>query len=236
MHASQPIPAGAFATDANRHGEAVSAPPEWLAYLLARLIHLMLRTMRVLRPRSLSYLPDWMLERPDLPASSALALAASVRGEFGTAIAWMCMRRGIGPGHRHWPYLAHSIVAFGGSLQGVDGRRYPMQWWESHWASPAVVRPDPAPPSATALLLEREAIALAPLSEWQAAPASAARAPAPAPLPAATLLRPASPPPSWLRPWARDGTGPPTGPPCIAAPPPSSCLTHGAGPRPAPPY
>jgi len=253
MHHPQPVPADAFAADENRHGEAVSARrPEWLVHLLVRIILFMLRT-RLVRQCYQSRLPEWMTARPDLPPASALALAAWIRGEFGNAVAWMCMRRGIGPGHREWPYLSHAIVAFGGSLERVDGRLYPMQWWDSHWIAPAVVSPEPAAPSATALLLERESIARDPLWAWRDAPAGAGQAAScasrvsagPA-LPAAWLLAASGQPSasgrlSWLRPFARDGTGPPTGPPHRAALPASSHLTpsrptHGASPWPAPPY
>jgi|SRR5581483_2420719 len=231
MHRPQPVPPDAFPTDADRHGITASAPqPDRLVQLLAMLILFLLRTglgMRRCRAAT-SLLPAWMRERPDLPAASAMALAASIRGGFGNAIAWMCMRRGIGPGHPDWPYLAHSIVAFGGSLQRVDGRRYPMQWWESRWIAPAVVGPEPEAPSAAALLLAQAASAAEPA--WQAAGAPARQA-APAGLRQARV--PAAATLAWLRAFVRAGTGPPTGPPRLPMP---SCLQHGAGPRPAPPY
>ena len=80
-----------------------------------------------------SALPSWWHDRPDLPLGSAQALAASVRGAFGNAIAWMCRRRGIGPGHQDWPELSRAIVAFGGNVKGFRPGlpACGLQWWEN---------------------------------------------------------------------------------------------------------
>ena len=83
----------------------------------------------------------WWQDRPDLPAGSAQAEAASVRGPFGNAIAWMCRRHGIGPGHPDWPELSRAIVAFGGSLEGSAPASRPrgLQWWENPGIVPGMV-------------------------------------------------------------------------------------------------
>ena len=113
-------PADAASPDADRAGPDAPAPlPEWVVHFVTLLIRLILQLSLAARSRR-ARLPSWWHERPDLPAASAQALAASVRGEFGTAIAWMCRRRGIGPGHPDWPYLSRAIVAFGGGRSGSD--------------------------------------------------------------------------------------------------------------------
>ena len=122
MHAlnlNNPAPAEAYAPDANRVSPGAPARlPEWFVHILALL-------SRIARAWALAAdggrsrpVPSWYYERPDLPLGSAQALAASVRGAFGNAIAWMCLRRGIGPGHPDWPELSRAIVAFGGSVKG----------------------------------------------------------------------------------------------------------------------
>ena len=151
-------------------------------------------------------MPEWWVDLPDLPPGSAQALAVSLRGPFGNVVARLCLRRGIGPGHPEWPYLSRTIVAFGGSLAGLDGRTRPPEWWESHWIVPAVVRPDEPPPSPVETLLARQDAAAFPSPSQPAAAAAAAHAV----LPAFWL-------PSWPRVLARAGTGPPTGPPLSGA-------------------
>ena len=54
-----------------------------------------------------------------LPVGPAARLrTATARAAFGNAIAWMCRRRGIAPGHKDWPDLSRAIVAFGSALKG----------------------------------------------------------------------------------------------------------------------
>ena len=107
-------PADAYSPDADRAGpDAPARLPEWVVHLLAVVIHFILsRTLAAHGRRS--PLPSWWQDRPDLPPISAQALAAAVRGPFGNAIAWMCLRRGFGPGHQDRPELSHAIVAFRG--------------------------------------------------------------------------------------------------------------------------
>jgi hypothetical protein len=130
------------------------------------------------------------------------ALAASIRGEFGNAIAWMCRRRGIGPGHPDWPELSRAIVTFGGSTKGFRPGlpACGLQWWESPDIMPGMIGETAATPAATALasLLSRQAVAIAPPPAPNVEPAAAR----PAPLPA--IRR---------RVFARAATGPPIGPP-----------------------
>ena len=112
-------PADAYSPDADRAGPDASARmPEWLVHLIALFIHFMLKRMLAAQLRR-SRLPSWWDDRPDLPAGSTQSEAASIRGPFGRSIAWMCRRRGIGPGHPDWPELSRAIVAFGGSMKGV---------------------------------------------------------------------------------------------------------------------
>ena len=93
-------PAGAGSPDADRAGsDASSRLPEWVVHLIALVIRFMLERM-LAACSAHSRLPSWWHDRPDLPPGSIEALAASIRGPFGNAIAWMCRRRGIGPGIR----------------------------------------------------------------------------------------------------------------------------------------
>jgi len=197
-------PAGACSPDADRAGPDASARlPEWVVHLLALVIRCMLERMLAACSRR-SRLPSWWHERPDLPAGSAQALAASGRRAFGNVIAWMCRRRGIGPGHPDWPALSRAIVANGGSLQGFRASlpACGLQWWENPNVMPGMVGETTAAPAATAmgLLLSRQAAAAAP-------------SPAPHVLPAAA--EPARLPAIRRRVFARTATGPPTGPPAI---------------------
>ena len=114
------VPAEAYVPDADRAGPDASAQlPEWLVHFLAMLILFLLEHAHAARlRRSFRMAALWPDRRPDLPAGSTQSEAASIRGAFGNAIAWMCRRRGIGPGHKDWPELSHAVVAFGGSLKG----------------------------------------------------------------------------------------------------------------------
>jgi hypothetical protein len=211
----------AYLPDANRAArEARDQSPERLARYLALLILFLLEpwnAVRLLRSgRLASFLyPAWWHDRPDLPAGSAQAYFASVRGAFGNSIRWMCLRHGIGPGHKDWPELSRAIVAFGASLDGFRAGAPPcgLLWWENPGVIPGVVLVPgfgayaPAP-AARIALLEQQAIASAPPPAPNAMPAE----PAHARLPASRL------PASWLaasvrQVFARAGPCPSTGPP-----------------------
>ena len=226
----------AYLPDANRTArEARDQSPERLARYLALLILFLTQpwnAVRLLRSgRLASFLyPAWWHDRPDLPAGSAQQAAASVRGPFGRSIRWMCLRHGIGPGHKDWPELSRAIVAFGGSLEGFRAGAPPcgLEWWENPGVIPGVVLVPgfSAYAPATASLLQLQAVANAspPAPDEMKAEAAHSRLPA-----------------SWLaasewHEFARAGPGPPTGPPNCAVLPTPSCLTHGAGASPAPPY
>lgn len=193
-------PAEAFSPDADRGGLDAPAPlPEWLVQFLTWLILFLREHLPQHRaPR----VPSWWHDRPDLPPGSLQALAASIRGEFGNAIAWMCLRRGIGPGHPEWPEFSHAIVAFGGSLKGFRAGQPArgLQWWENPEITPDMIGMAAATPAATAMarMLARQAIVHAP-------------PPPPIVVPAETAHT-ASPAPRW-RIFARATAGPPTGPP-----------------------
>jgi hypothetical protein len=198
-------PAAACAPDADRVGPDVpELLPEWVVHLIALVIHFMLERMLGAHSRR-SRLPSWWHDRPDLPLASAQAEAASVRGAFGNSIAWMCLRRGIGPGHPDWPELSRAIVAFGGSVKGFRAGLPPcgLQWWENPGVVPGMVGATTAAPAATAmaLLLSRQEAAVAP----SPAPKNIVRSEA----------EPALPPAFRWQVLARTATGPPTGPPGI---------------------
>ena len=202
MHDPLTSPADAYSPDADRAGpDAPARLPEWVVHLLAVVIHFILSRMLAAHGRR-SPLPSWWQDRPDLPPVSAQALAAAVRGPFGNAIAWMCLRRGFGPGHPDWPYLSRTIVAFGGSVKRfrAGARPYGLQWWENPDVTPGTIGETRATPAADAmaLLLSREGDAQALPPALHEVPAAAAPAVAPAP------PRPI---------FARAATGPPTGPP-----------------------
>jgi hypothetical protein len=223
--------AAAYAPDEDRAGpDAPAHSPDWLTVFVARLILFLLdQVLAICSPRS-PRPPSWRRERPDLPPGSTQAEAASVRGQFGNAIAWMCRRRGIGPGHPDWPELSRAIVAFGGSVAGFRAGLPPcgLQWWENPAIIPGMIGMAAATPAAaaTALLVSRQAVANAPPPAPNAVPAEAAHAR----LPASWL------PEYWRQVPARAGTDPPatTGPP-VAWTALLSCLTNGAGARLAPP-
>ena len=227
------VPAEAYPPDADRAGPDGSAQlPEWLVHLLAVLIRFLLEhalAARLRRARRLTSM--WPDRRPDLPAGSAQAQAASIRGHFGNVIAWMCHRNGIGPGHKDWPELARAIVAFGGSAKGL--RAGPpargLLWWESPNVVPGMGLGFGVPAPTTTLLQRVAAASAAP-----PAPITVQAEVAHARLPASWLcaVRLAAPSRHAL---ARAGPGPPTGPPGCPALPALSCLTNGAGARLAPP-
>ncbi|MGA3398884.1 MAG: hypothetical protein ABSC95_06665 [Acetobacteraceae bacterium] len=227
-------PAQAYAPDADRAGpEGTAHLPEWLVHCLARLILFLLEHWLADRRGRSPRLPAWWHDRPDLPLASAQAEAASVRGSFGRSIAWMCRRRGIGPGHPEWPELSRAIVAFGGSLKGFRAGAPPrgLYWWENPDLVPGMIGATAAAPTeaTTALRLARGAVAdtLAPVLNAVAAEAGH------------VLVAAAWVAASW-RAFVRPGTGPPTGPPAAWASclelPTLSYLTHGAGTRLAPLY
>lgn len=231
MIAPTASPANAHAPDAHRAGPDASArSPEWLVHWLALLMFFLLEPLKAVRLlRSGRLASSWWHDRPDLPAGSAQAEAASVRGPFGRSIRWMCLRHGIGPGHPEWPELSRAIVAFGGSLEGFRAGAPPcgLQWWENPGVVPGMVLHGfGAPAAATASLLERQAAAhaLPPVSNAMQAEAAHARLPA-----------------SWLsassgrQVFARAGPGLSAGPPGCPGLLTLSCLTHGAGAWLAPP-
>ena len=198
--------AEAYSRDADRAGPDASAdlPRYLLLEFLTLLIRCMLRQCLGSRFPRARPLPSWWVTLPDCVPGSTQELAASIRGPIGHAMAHMCRYLGFGPGHQDWPYLSRSILAFGGSLKGVDGRKHPRPCLETHWIVPAVIGADAAAtPTAAALLARR----------------LAANAPPPAPPPVAAGAGPAVLP-APLRPvLARTATGPPTGPPPAGAVP-----------------
>jgi len=143
MVATTASAAQAYAPYADRAGPDASArSPEWLVHWLAVLIFFLrepLKAFRLLRSGRMG--PAWWHDRPDLPAGSAQAYFASVRGAFGNSIRWMCIRHGIGPGHKDWPEVSRAIVAFGGSLEGFRAGAPPngLEWWEHPGVIPGVV-------------------------------------------------------------------------------------------------
>ena len=231
MIAQTASPAFAYAPDASRVGpRAPGQPPEWLVHWLSVLIFFLMdpvKAARMLRSGRLRH--AWWNDRPDLPLASAQAYFASVRGNFGTSIRWMCIRHGIGPGHPEWPELSRAIVAFGGSLEGFWAGAPPcgLQWWENPGVIPGMVfHGFGTQASATESLLAREAAAhaLPPASNAMQAEAAHARLPA-----------------SWLsassrrQVFARAGPALSTGPPGCPGLLKLACLSHGAGAWPAPP-
>jgi hypothetical protein len=200
-------PAAPSQADApNRAGPDTPAPPPaWLIHLLVLLRLFALRMRARLGGTALPC--DWVHERPDLAPGSTEALAASVRGTFGTAIAWMCLRRGIGPGHRDWPALSRAIVAFGGSIADFQPGlpACGLQWWENPSLCPGMAG-DTAPTAAADALAA--ALARQP----------PVHAPPPAPAVASAAAGPIPPPAPPRRAFAGATTGPPTGPPCHGDP------------------
>jgi hypothetical protein len=210
MCAPTAAPAEAYAPYADRAGPGVPAhSPEWLVRWLALLICFLLEPLNAVRLLRSGRLPSLWQARPDLPPGSAQAEAASIRGSFGTAIAWMCRRHGIGPGHADWPELSRAIEAFGGSLAGfrAGAPACGLQWWENPSIVPGMVAGFGARAAAPAASL---------------LPPQAGGGALPPPAPSAVQAEAARPaswlPASWLpksgrQVFARAGPGPSTGPP-----------------------
>jgi len=205
MRTPLPVPAEAYFPDADR--DVAGQLPEWVVRCIAMLILFFLEHVLAMRLRRSRGLQAWWHDRPDLPAGSAQAEAAAVRGSFGNSIAWMCLRHGIGPGHRDWPELSRAIVAFGGSLDGFWAGAPPrgLEWWENPGVIPGVV-------------LVPGFGAFAPATTSLVAQQAAANAPAPAAKVAQAVAAHARLPASWFaapvrQVFARAGPGPSTGPP-----------------------
>jgi len=209
MVALPPSPVQAYAPYADRASpEGTARSAEWLVHWLALLIFFLrepLKAFRLLRSGRAG--PAWWHDRPDLPAGSAQAYFASVRGAFGNSIRWMCIRHGIGPGHKDWPEVSRAIVAFGGSLEGFRAGAPPcgLEWWENPGVIPGVILVPgfgAFAPATTSLVEQR----------------AAADAPAPAPKVVQAVAAHARLPASWLAAsrqhvFARAGPRPATGPP-----------------------
>jgi hypothetical protein len=214
MSATISFSAGAYSPDANRtRPEASAPPPEWLVRWLAFLIFFLMEPFNAVRMLRYRGLPACWHYRPELPPGSAQAEAAAVRGSFGNAIAWMCRRHGIGPGHPEWPELSGYILMFGGSLAKCRRGRRPrgLQWWENPYIVPGTVPGFGIPAAAPASLLEQQAVANAAPRAPSAVEADAANA---SHAEAAHSRLPAS----WLavsewHVFARAGPTSPTGPP-----------------------
>jgi hypothetical protein len=207
MRAPLTAPAEAYAPDADRADPDASAQlPEWLVHFLALLILFLQKHLLALRPRRSIRFTPWFHDRLDLPPGSAEEEAATIRGPFGNAIAWMCRRRGIGPGHPDWPELSRAIVAFGGSVKGFRAGMPArgLQWWDDPNAMPSMTGEIAATPAAAAMaaLLAQHAAADTPPPLPHVAPNGAAHAR----FPASRL------PASWRQVFARAGPGLPTGP------------------------
>jgi hypothetical protein len=205
MATPPPVLADAASPDPDRDGpDAPNHLPEWLVHLIALLIYSILK--RILAARGIPMVPAWLSERPDLPPGSIQALAASIRGPFGNVIARMCRQLGIGPGHPQWLDMSRAIVAFGGSLKGfrAGAAALPVAWWENDAIVPGLGRAQTAAPTATALLLARQALANAAPPAPQAAQDRAAHGVSPALRRLVEARRGTAPP-------IRAGTGPPTG-------------------------
>jgi len=209
MSTPPPVLTQTYAPYADRVGpDAPGRSAEWLARWLGLLIFFLLEPLNAIRLLRSGRLTSRWHERPDLPPGSTQDEAASIRGSFGTAIAWMCLRHGIGPGHAEWPELSRTIVAFGGSLERFRAGRpaLGLQWWENPNVVPGFVvgfGTSASATTATEALLQREAVAnaLPPAPRVMQAEAAHARLPA-----------------SWLAAsrqhvFARAGPGSATGPP-----------------------
>jgi hypothetical protein len=203
MHNPLTFPAKDYLPDADR--DESGELPEWLVHFVAMLILFLLEHARAVRARRCRRLQAWPDHRPDLPAGSAQSEAASIRGPFGRAIAWMCRRHGVGPGHPAWPELSRAIVAFGGSVERFRAGTpaLGLQWWENPNIVPGYVPGFGAPAAPAATLLEQQAAANPLPPAPHAVPAEAAHARSPA---------------SWLsasvrQVFARAGPSPSTGPP-----------------------
>jgi hypothetical protein len=215
MCTTRTAPAEAYSPDADRAGPAAFAPPpEWLIRLLVLLIMFLIEHVRAFRERRRRPgLPSWWITRPDMAPGSTQELAASVRGSFGTAIAVMCRQWGIGPGHKDWAYVSRTILAFGGSLQGLDGRKHPQPWWETPEIVPGMIRADTDAKPTAASLLAGQIAADAQSPVPNAAPTCAKPICAEPICAERAYARPVLSPAFWWLILARTGTGPPIGPP-----------------------
>jgi hypothetical protein len=203
MHDPLTTPAYACSPDVNRVGpDASPGLPQRAVRFLVLVAFLLREYCLAFRHYRCGTQPSWWYYREDLPPGSVQQLAASIRGEFGNAIAWMCRRRGIGPGHKDWPEIRCAIIAFGGSVKGFrpDLPACGLQWWENPHILPSAIGDIPATPAADAMsqLLSRLAVAPAPRP--------------PSIVPRSELLRAVAPAPR-RQVLARASTGPPTGPP-----------------------
>ena len=205
MATPPPVPPDAASPDPDRAGpDAPNRLPEWLVHLIALIIYSILK--RLLAARGIPMVPSWLTARPDLPPGSIQALAAAIRGPFGNAIARMCRQRGIGPGHPEWLDLSRAIVAFGGNLRGfrAGAAPLPLAWFENDAIVPGMGGVTTAAPTATALLLARQALANPPPPAAEAAADRDAHAVSPAPRRQIVARHTTGPP-------IRAGTGPPAG-------------------------
>jgi len=201
--------ADAGSPDADRAGtDASTRLPERIVRFLLLAAFLLREYWCAFRQYRTGTLPSWWYYRDDLPSGSVQQLAASIRGEFGNAIAWMCLRRGIGPGHPNWPEIRCAIIAFGGSLKrfrpGLPA--YGLQWWENPHVLPDAIGDLPSTPASDALAVllsrqERHAPSAAPHAAGTAMARHARHAQRPA-----SQHHPTNP-------WRHHSTGPPTGPP-----------------------
>jgi hypothetical protein len=215
MCTAHPVPADAYPPDPDRAGRAVSAStPEWVVYFVARLMLFLIRHLAAFRRRQTARMPSWWVTVPEYAPGSAQELAASLRGAFGNLITTMCWLDGIGPGHKDWPYLSRTIVAFGGSVRLLDGRRHPRSWWNRPEIVPGLNGDLPEHPTAASLLAQRlaaDALLPVPVSGLATAPYAQA---------AHGCIAHAMLPALWRQVFARAATGPPvragTGPPLYA--------------------
>jgi hypothetical protein len=207
--------AEACAPDADRAGpDAFPLLPEWLRDVVARLILFLLNQLRAGRPhRSRRRSPRWVALVAELGRGRAQPAAPSICGPIAQVVATVCAYWGIGPGHRDWPELSRLIIAFGGTLAGLNGHRYPQPWLEAPQFVPGMIRADAAAkPTAASLLLAQVAADVSQSAAdipWPVAialPAGPGRV-----LPSAPRVSSPAPGP---RGFARAAaTGPPTGPP-----------------------
>jgi hypothetical protein len=219
MCTAHPVPADAYSPDADRAGRSAPAP-EWVVYFVARLMLFLIRHLANFRRRQTARMPEWWVTVPEYPPGSTQELAASRRGAFGNLITTMCWLDGIGPDHKDWPYLRRTILAFGGSVRLLDGRKHPRSWWNRPEIVPGLRGDLPDHPTAASLLARRlaaDSLSLEPLPE----PAIAAHARAAHAGPKAhACLAHAESPSLWRLVLARAATGPPvrpgTGPPLYA--------------------
>lgn len=220
MSAPHTALADASSPDADRAGPEALLP-DWVVHFLTQLILFVLQHMHAMRPRRTRTLPSWWVRRPDLTPGSIQELAASIRGAWGNEIARMCRLRGIGPEHEDWAYLSRTILAFGGSLRGLDGRKRPQPWWETPEIVPGMIRADAAasPPAAS-----------------PRSPQPIAEVPPPGPKAAPELRRHLSWAALCRTGLARAGPGPSTGPPAVQGDQTLSFLTNGAEARRTPPF